>query len=87
MPETNAAGALRAAERARQTIEATTIPHRGSSRGLVTISAGAATSHAVGAPPPHDWREVLERADQALYHAKRAGRNRVCAAEPAPAVA
>jgi diguanylate cyclase (GGDEF)-like protein len=41
----------------------------------ITISVGAAS--AAGAAPTLD--EILARADEAVYRAKRAGRNRVCA--------
>ena len=46
--------------------------------GPVTFSAGAAES-----PAGEDIELALERADKAMYRAKREGRDRVaCAAEP-----
>ena len=42
----------------------------------VTISIGLASS------PGYDLQELIDRADRALYQAKKAGRNRVCAAGP-----
>lgn len=71
LPDTARAGARKAAEEIRAIIEDQTktmlsVP--------VTVSIGAAVF-------PDDGRtleEVLERADQALYKAKRSGRNRVC---------
>ncbi|MBI4957329.1 MAG: GGDEF domain-containing protein [Myxococcales bacterium] len=45
-----------------------------------TVSAGAAVS--VRHESPADW---LQRADAALYQAKRLGRDRVCVAPPSPA--
>ncbi|WP_158901569.1 sensor domain-containing diguanylate cyclase [Burkholderia sp. L27(2015)] len=46
--------------------------------GVVTLSIGAATME-----PSGDSRNLLAAADQALYMAKHAGRNRVCVAAPA----
>ena len=40
----------------------------------VTISIGVALAR----PEDPDVAEIVERADQALYRAKREGRNRVC---------
>jgi PleD family two-component response regulator len=48
----------------------------------VTISGGAC---AVLAAPPANPRDALQRADENLYAAKAAGRNRVCGGEPATA--
>gem|GEM_PF-5611750 len=65
LPDTDAAAALAAAERGRAAIGATPI------EGLaVTISAGAAAYAGNG-------DRLVERADAALYAAKRAGRDRV----------
>jgi len=41
-------------------------------RGLLTISVGLARSHGLGQTAGH----LLQRADQALYQAKAAGRDR-----------
>jgi len=63
------------AERVRQRVEA----HRRSEPELaslrVTVSVGLAVSS-----PSSTARDLVERADRALYHAKRSGKNRVSAA-------
>jgi len=48
-------------------------------RVSVTVSLGVAVAHA-----GESVAQLLERADQALYEAKRAGRNRVCSDPPLP---
>jgi diguanylate cyclase len=65
------------AEKMRRAIEATEFHHSGQ-RVPVSISLGLATF--AGRDTPED---VFQRADQALYRAKTAGRNR-CVADPAP---
>ena len=73
LPAQSAAGAMVAAERLREGVEALTIPHAASEWGVVTISAGVAVAAADGAVVA----DTLRRADSALYAAKHAGRNRV----------
>jgi diguanylate cyclase len=46
----------------------------------VTASIGVAVS-----PPGFTARELIERADRALYQAKRSGKNRVSRADDLPA--
>jgi diguanylate cyclase (GGDEF)-like protein len=48
---------------------------------VVTISVGVATTPDLAAP---DGQALLNRADQALYEAKRTGRNRIAVVD-APA--
>jgi len=43
----------------------------------ITVSIGVAEPDEVGADPD----DVLRAADQALYRAKKTGRNRICLAE------
>ncbi|NIL16440.1 diguanylate cyclase [Pseudomonas sp. AN3A02] len=74
LPETELAGAVKIAEEVRSAIEAAKIEHRGSSAGIVTISAGITSSHLRGVVVAID---LLEKADSLLYRAKKLGRNRV----------
>jgi diguanylate cyclase (GGDEF)-like protein len=67
--------ALAIAEQLRSTIEAARIEHREApARGLVTVSIGVAWLEATLDRTPED---TIHLADQALYAAKIAGRNRV----------
>jgi two-component system cell cycle response regulator len=76
MPDTDMAVATMVAERLRRRIAADPFPiHKGERKVEVTISIGLA---AVGGPDD-GAANVLKRADQALYKAKRDGRNRVVA--------
>jgi diguanylate cyclase (GGDEF)-like protein len=74
LAETNQRGALTVAERMRQAVYALQIKHPGSDFGVLTVSVGAtAGSDASNL----DARAMLRLADQALYQAKRKGRNRI----------
>ncbi len=76
MPDTDSGFAFTVAERLRQSIEAAAIKiSRGPGEINITVSIGIASS--TGAPDVPD--QLLRRADQALYRAKREGRNRVIA--------
>jgi two-component system, cell cycle response regulator len=73
LPEQNAEAAANTADRLRRAVEDLGIPHANSPPvGLVTISAGFATSAGM-----EDADALLKAADAALYAAKKAGRNRV----------
>jgi diguanylate cyclase (GGDEF)-like protein len=75
LPETNRGGALRVAELLRAAIEELAIPHGWSSvANKVTLSLGVACTTSESIPTPE---ALLADADQALYSAKHAGRNRV----------
>jgi len=66
------------AERMRAAVAALFLPHEGAGVGaLVTISLGVA---AMSPRPCEDPRQLIEAADANLFGAKRAGRDRVCAA-------
>ncbi len=76
-------GGLVAAERVRAAIAAATTPLDGGPALAVTASIGVALRH-----PGESLEALLERADAAMYVAKKGGRNRVVAADPpAPAPA
>lgn len=82
LPETDSTHALEAAERLRTTIAAARIPLEQGLPLHFTVSIGVATLD--GAATNIDT--LLNRADKALYEAKRAGRNRVCAGPGMPGV-
>jgi two-component system cell cycle response regulator len=73
-PEQSLATGMVAVERMPAGVEALAIPHAATPPGVITISAGMAVLD-----PTHTRiaGEVLEEADQALYRAKKLGRNRV----------
>lgn len=74
LPDTAQTGTLAIAENLRQKVEALRISHPDSPFGVVTISAGIAIQY----PKPKEQAQgLVEAADMALYHSKRAGRNRV----------
>jgi diguanylate cyclase (GGDEF)-like protein len=74
LPRSGADTALAVAERVRAAIEQASIHHDGGTIAM-SVSIGAATAGAHDA----DADDVVRRADQALYQAKRGGRNRVVA--------
>jgi len=83
LPSTGAADAKATAERLRAQVERHAWPLRGVTASFGVVSTG---------PEFSDVEALVEGADQALYRAKREGRNRVCdhvtpAPAPAPAPA
>ena len=78
LPETNADAARAVAERLRYVVR-DNAPVIDGRRLEVTVSIGVAEA----APGVSQTQALMEAADQALYAAKRAGRNRVCVATPA----
>jgi diguanylate cyclase (GGDEF)-like protein len=73
LPNTDAQGVVDLAERLRLAVEELAIGHEYSSTApIVTLSLGTATLN----PPDTSPTALLKRADEALYAAKKAGRNR-----------
>ena len=80
LAETDANGAGKVAEELRRTIADLRIPNIGSGTGLVTISLGTAAAVPERGAPGDDRMRLLGQVDQALYSAKKNGRNRVVVA-------
>ena len=76
LPDTPAAGSRQLAESLRREMSRLALPTAGGEL-KVTISVGVVTA----SKNELDAQAVIARADQALYRAKHAGRNRVVAAE------
>lgn len=72
LPQTGAMGAVAAAERMRWMLSVNELNDPNGS-GVVHVTA----SFGVACTPPHTNKSLLYKADQALYQAKRDGRNRV----------
>ncbi|MFS8137387.1 MAG: diguanylate cyclase, partial [Thermomonas sp.] len=73
LPEAGGHAAFQRAEAIRAAVAAMQVTHLGAALGKVTVSIGVATYPEHGATPD----VLLQLADDALYRAKRAGRNRV----------
>ena len=78
LPETEAIGAETLAERIRKAVEELAIPHSASDIAeYVTVSLGVVTVYTTGLASPE---QVVVMADEALYCAKKGGRNRIAVA-------
>lgn len=83
---TDLKGALIFCERFRKRVETTKIVHNGT-HIPVTISLGSSSSDAQwlsGADPGQMMKDLISRADTALYYSKANGRNRSCQFETLP---
>jgi diguanylate cyclase (GGDEF)-like protein len=80
LPDASAAVAQRVAERVSAAVLELQEVHEGAPLGYVTVSIGVAA-----APPSAERtiRELIEHADEALYTAKRNGRNQIVCASAA----
>jgi diguanylate cyclase (GGDEF)-like protein len=74
MPAAHTPGAVAVAERARLAVAGLCEPHVLADGGIVTVSVGVTSATPSGGIPPD---HLIKWADEALYEAKRAGRNRV----------
>jgi diguanylate cyclase len=72
--DTNLEEAIQIAERIRISVENSTYPISDQTRLKVTISIGVATNSLKQESP----MDLVHQADEALYEAKRTGRNKVC---------
>lgn len=80
LPNTDLAGGQVVADRLRSIIRSSQLPHRGSIISeFVTISIGVAT---LPSPSEQSLAHLIHQADQALYQAKQAGRDRVMVSAP-----
>jgi two-component system, cell cycle response regulator len=80
-PEQSLHSGTQAVQRMRAGLERLAIPHVDNPRGLLTFSAGVAV---LDPDLPRGTSDVLREADEALYRAKRLGRNRVERLESPP---
>jgi diguanylate cyclase (GGDEF)-like protein len=74
LPNTDLAGTETVADMIVQAVRALQLAHDGNPEGIVTVSCGAAVFEP--ARDPSSVLNLIERADQAMYAAKRSGRNR-----------
>lgn len=72
LPGADMSTAYAVAERARLVVSELSIPHASSPTGCLTVSVGVFVAPSTTSPTV-----LIEKADQALYRAKREGRNRV----------
>ncbi|MBB5015028.1 diguanylate cyclase [Rehaibacterium terrae] len=77
LPDRDSAAAARVAEQVRRAVETAAMPHPDSPSGRVTVSVGYASR---GPGDERGAEALIAAADQALYRAKREGRNRIAGA-------
>jgi len=72
LPETDSSGAIQVAQQIRDAIRQLELPHPHQALPFVTVSVGVVTDVPEAARSP---QVLVDRADQALYQAKKQGRN------------
>jgi len=77
-PETDLVGGTALGNRIREAVWDRSLTHPGSEKGRVTVSVG------VAAGPTEHWESAVHSADEALYRAKKNGRDQVCTAQAKP---
>lgn len=80
LPQTDQQGALFIADEIQKGIEKLAIVHQGSFTGYLSISMGVNTITADTCDQAGDHVEFINAADNALYYAKRQGRNCIAVA-------
>ena len=78
LPNTTSEGAMEVAESICAALRQRKLPHRTNPVGYMTVSVGCATL--IPGPGQHS-STLVQRADDAMYTAKRNGRNQVCCAD------
>jgi len=78
LAEVNAEGAYKCVESIRESIKHLSLHHRGQTLGTITVSAGVATFPAHG----NNSEDLIRSADEALYRAKKSGRDCIVVYEP-----
>jgi diguanylate cyclase (GGDEF)-like protein len=81
LPRAGTEGAFLIADRIRQALADRQVPHIANPASIATVSIGVATLRPTAEA---DEKLLIQRADMALYQAKKGGRNQVQAWEPAP---
>lgn len=79
LPDTDLEGAMAIAERVRASVQMLNITHSANPERVVTVSSGVASIKAV--LRQENFIDLVKMADKALYNAKAAGRNQVCASD------
>ena len=76
--EVNTGGTYTCVEGIRESIKHLSLHHRGQTLGTITVSAGIAMFPTHG----NTSEDLVRCADEALYRAKKSGRDRICVYEP-----
>ena len=77
LPDTIPGGGEVLVQRILKQLQDASITHCKSPYGVLTMSAGVSRYNPEQQDPAPEWRDVVNTADQRLYQAKEAGRNRV----------